>query len=64
LDIEMTGSAGSHGASLGSVGLDTGNPLEALTEAIGEALGLTPEPGSVFAAAAPRAPEWQIEAGA
>jgi hypothetical protein len=64
LDIEMTGSGGGHGTAPGSAGLDAGNPLQAVAEAIGEALGLTPEPGSVFAPAPPRAPGWQIEAGA
>ena len=58
----MTGSSGGRSAT-SVVGLDVGNPLEAVAEVIGEALGIAPEPGSTSSAAAPRAPQWQIEAG-
>jgi len=59
----MTGSAGGSPAELGSVGLDADNPLQAVFDAIGEALGLSPEPGSAFAPAPTPTPQWQIEAG-
>jgi hypothetical protein len=63
MGIEMTSSTGGHGATSAVVGLDAGNPLEALADTIGEALGLAPEPGSAFAPSPPSAPQWQIEAG-
>src|SRR5580704_3399051 len=48
MDMESTGTAGSGGATLGGASLDMGSPLEALADAIGEALGMSPEPGSAF----------------
>jgi hypothetical protein len=65
MDVEMTGSPGSRGTTLGSVGLDTGNPLQALADAISEALGLSPEPGSGPAASVHAARGYaQLQAGA
>ena len=61
--IEITGSPGGQGATVGSAGLDAENPLEALADTIGEALGLSPEPGSAFAPGPSKAPQWSIEAG-
>jgi hypothetical protein len=61
MDIEMTGKAGG-GPADAVVGLDAANPLQALADAIGETLGLSPEPGA--APAPSKAPQWQIEAGA
>jgi hypothetical protein len=63
MGIEMTGSTCGQGAAVGGATLDVGNPLEALADTIGEALGLALEPGSVFAPSPPNAPQWQIEAG-
>jgi hypothetical protein len=63
MDMESTGTAGSGGATLGGASLDMGSPLEALADAIGEALGLSPEPGSAFTPSPSSAPQWQIEAG-
>lgn len=58
----MTGNAGGR-ATDAVVGLDAANPLQVMADAIGETLGLAPEPGSTFAPSVHSAPEWSIEAG-
>ena len=63
MDIDITGRPGGHGAAYAVVGLDAANPLDAVADAIGGALGLSPEPGSAFAPSPPSAQQWQIEAG-